>query len=92
MTRDALLFSDGSMTVFAEGWSMEKIEAERVTADKNAPRSAWTRIARVNVEVVEVTYDPTVEVPVAMTEVEQLRAENDELRAKLAVASQGCPA
>jgi hypothetical protein len=66
MERDGLLFSDGSITVFAEGWPMEKIEAERIEADKNTPIEDRTKIVRVLVEIDRIIFDPA-EQPVATT-------------------------
>ena len=57
--RTALLFSDGSLTVHAEGWPMEKAEAEREEADRGAARADLTKIARVTVAIEEILLDPT---------------------------------
>ena len=83
MIRDALLFSDGSLTVFADGWPMEKIQAEGLDSDRNAPRSEWTKIVRVDIAVCEILLDPTIANPEPTSEIDSLRAENAALRARL---------
>lgn len=90
MTRVALLFSDGSITVFAEEWPMDKIEKERADADRGAPREGWTKIARCDIEVVEVIFDPTLDVPVTTSELDRLRAENERLRGILLALKPAC--
>jgi hypothetical protein len=56
--RSALLFSDGSLTVHAEQWPMEKVLAEREEADKGAKVGDRTKIARVTVAIEEILLDP----------------------------------
>lgn len=72
--RDALLFSDGSLTVFAEGRPMHLIKEEREDSDRNAPVHEWTKIVRVKFEVVEVISDPSEAVSTA-ADAEQALAE-----------------
>jgi hypothetical protein len=81
--REALLFSDGSMTVFAPGTPMERIRSERAEGDRNEPRDKWTKILMISIEQHEIVYDPAAEEPAPMSEVEQLRAENKRLKAAL---------
>lgn len=83
-TRDALLFSDGSLTLFAKGWPLEKIEAERQEVDKNETDPAhMTKVARVQFEVVEILFSPTNLPPAPMSEMDRLKADNADLRRQL---------
>jgi hypothetical protein len=81
-TRDALLFSDGSLTVFAAGRPIHLIRNERQDSDRNAPPHEWTKIVRVRFAVAEILEDPGAVTTVPLSEVEQLRAEVARLRAK----------
>ena len=82
--RDALLFSDGSLTIFAEGWPMEQIRQERADADKHEDRlHCLTKIVRVQYSIEEVVFDPAMDPPAAKSEIDRLRAENAALRARL---------
>lgn len=64
MTRDALLFSDGSIQVYAEGWPMAEIEGDRADADKGVTdRATMTKIARLEITILETLFDPATAAP-----------------------------
>lgn len=55
--RDALLFSDGSLTIFNKNRSMRMIHEERNQADINAKPEDLTKIVRVAFEIVGIIDD-----------------------------------
>lgn len=81
--RDALLFSDGSLTVFAPGTSEAQIKREREDADRNAPRSEWTKVVCLVISDMKIVIDPAASDPVPLSEVDALRAEIASLKARL---------
>lgn len=87
--RLALLYSDGTIGILAEAATLGDARREREYADHGeADPAHWTKIARVELFSVVVVEDPAAEGAAAAadaaTTLEELRAENARLRARLA--------
>lgn len=86
-TREALLYSDGSLGIFPAGKKMADIEEERKMCDLNETKvERMTKIVRVSLEIVEVLFSPGGPDGVPLSEIERLRAENENLKRQLTYA------
>lgn len=84
--RDALLFSDGSLTVFPEGWPMEKIRDECRATNAGVTKGAeMTKIVSASYEILGVIWDPSTDAN-QVSEIDRLKAENADLRKRLGEA------
>lgn len=87
MERLGLQFSDGSFSIAPEKDTVQSLLVQREGDDRHETNPAhMTKVVRLRVEVVEVIFDPATAQPVARSEVDLLRAENAELRARLGKA------
>lgn len=82
--QNALLFSDGSLSVFAVGWPSRDIIDERERSDRNETcPEHMTRIVRVRCNVISTIFEPKVSgLSAAQAEIARLEEQLAALRAR----------